>query len=168
MQSPFIHGSKASLKYWKDLRQSLSGEMDDIAQLKSVVSYWSKAPITIRSINWDHPGEWPDPWQLIFDGDFDESAVAIGMFYTLLLSQDGRWTPNRLNLSLILDKDRQIQRLILEVDHRWLLNLDYNLVVDGSNVERTFFVQQSYAYNEKNGFGIMLPKNHGNFLNERS
>lgn len=168
MQSPFIYGSKSSLKYWKDLRQSLSGDMDDVAQLKSVVSYWSKAPTTVRSINWDRPGEWPDPWQLIFNGNFDESSVALGMFYTLLLSSDGRWTSDRLALALILDKERQIQQLVLEVDHRWLLNLDYNSVVDGLNVEKTFFMQQSYSYSEKDGFRIILPKSHTNFINKCS
>lgn len=149
MQSPFIHGSKSSLKNWKELRNSLSVGMTDMEQMTAVVSYWSKAPIMARSLNWDGPKEWPDPWKLIFDGDFDESSVALGMFYTLLLSDDGRWNTSRLSLILVLDRERQAQRLVLEVDSRWLLNLDYNSIVDGNSSGKTFFIQQQYFYDGK-------------------
>lgn len=152
MQSPFIHGSDSSLKSWKELRKSLSTEMTDMGQLKTVVSYWSKAPIMARSLNWDTPKDWPDPWKLIFDGDFDESSIALGMFYSLLLSGDGRWTTDRLSLLLILDRDRQAQRLVLKVDCRWLLNLDYGSVVDCASSNNTFFVQQRYLYDGKEHF----------------
>lgn len=149
MQSPFIQGSKSSLKNWKELRNSLSGVMSDMEQMVAVVSYWSKAPIMACSLNWDGPNEWPDPWKLIFDGNFDESLISLGMFYTLLLSDDGRWGTDRLSLILILDRERQAQRLVLEVDSRWILNLDYNSIVDGNSSGKTFFIQQRYLYDGK-------------------
>lgn len=134
--------------------------MSDNDHLISVVSYWGLAPISVRSLNWDCPKTWPDPWKLIFDGEYDESAVALGMFYTLLLSDDGRWTEDRLSLILIMDKERQMQKLVLEVDCRWVLNLDYNSIIDNLDSTNAFFIQQRYTYNGKEHFC-------GNVINER-
>jgi hypothetical protein len=144
----FLTQPKQLLKLWKELRSSLDSEKTDIEHLKEVVEFWKHAPIGPRSINWDQPDQWPDPWQLMHEREFDESSIAIGMFYTLLLSADQRWDSSRLGLLLINDSERKIQRLVLLVDKKLVMNLDYGTITDLSRIKNAW-IQQKYAYDGK-------------------
>lgn len=149
MNDAFLHGSKHLLKSWRTLRQQLTNELIDTEQLKLVVKFWSLAPLSFISLNWDDPTNWPDPWQLIHSQMFDESSISLAMFYTLFLSKDGRWATNRLSLILAKDSQRQIQRIILKVDDRYYLNLDYNFVVDSTSTSLQLMKQQIYVFDGK-------------------
>jgi len=149
MHSPFISGSKHLLKSWKALRGSMTSELSDLDHLKMVCQFWSKAPLGPHAIDWDRPSAWPDPWQLVSSAEFDESSVALAMFYTLHLSEDGRWDGARLRLMLVRDPYRSVQRIVLSVDDRWLLNLDYNTVLDTNTEVVSHHIQQRYAYDGK-------------------
>lgn len=144
----FLTQPKQLLKSWKDLRERLTVTKSDDEHLRLVIDFWNHAPIGPRSINWDQPTQWPDPWQLIHDREFDESSIAIGMFYTLLLAEDQRWDPSRLQLVLINDTDQKIQRLVLLVDRRLVLNLDYGSIINVDQLGNAR-VQQRYIYNGK-------------------
>lgn len=145
----FISGKHSTLKAWKELRSSLQANLDDYAHLKLVSNFWSSAPLSKRITDWDKPESWDDPWQLIYNGDFDESTIAIAMFYTLLLCEDQRWTKDRLVLLLIKDQSRALQRIILEIDGKWLLNLDHNIILDKSKMKIKPLIQQKYEFDGK-------------------
>jgi len=149
MDSAFISGYQNLYRCWKELRQSINA-CNDIDALANVVNFWSLAPLSTRVLDWDEPASWPTPWEMLHLGMFDESALALGMYYTLNLSDDERWTPNRLQLILIRDIDRHVQKIILEVDKKWLLNYDYNCVVDASCNETNLLIQQRYIFDVRN------------------
>lgn len=145
----FLIGKTSMLKAWKDLRQNLTENLSDYEQLKMVVNFWSLAPLRSRVTDWDQPHLWDDPWQIIYAGNFDESTVAIAMYYTLLFSHDKRWNAERLKLILVKDQSRALQRIILEVDNKWLMNLDHNTIVDKNKLKNELWIQQRYEYNGK-------------------
>lgn len=149
MNDAFLYGSKHLIKSWKTLRKQLTDELTDIEHLKLVVDFWSFAPISFISLNWDEPENWLDPWQLVNSQMFDESSISLAMFYTLLLSNDNRWNKDRLSLILIKDSKRHIQRIVLKVDDRYYLNLDYKLVVDSISTPLQLMKQQLYIFNGK-------------------
>lgn len=149
MQNQFLSSKTTALNAWKTTRAALTATLDDMSHLKSVVEFWSLAPLSARVIDWDEPQLWPDPWKLVHEANFDESSVALGHFYTLLLAYDQRWHPDRMQLMLVKDKHRSLQRIILDIDDRWLLNLDYNTVVDKSKLKSKFWIQQKYKYDGK-------------------
>lgn len=146
----FMSGSKELLAAWKQVRSTLSIDKSDIEHLNIVNTFWMKAPISASlMIDWDDPVHWPTPWELMSLTEFDESAIALGMFYTLILSDDLRWNASRLKLVLVRDTIRLVQKIILEVDNRWVMNLDYN-DIRSKNVEKdNCIVQQEYEYNGK-------------------
>jgi|FreactcultureFD7_1027221.scaffolds.fasta_scaffold16157_2 hypothetical protein len=144
--------SKSFMSCWKELRKNLTDDLSDIQHLELVTQFWSNAPISVRTLDWDDPGSWPDPWTFIHNNRFDESAVSVGMFYTLLLSRDSRWLGNRLQLILVSDQTRAIQRIILSVDNRWLLNLEYQKVINNQTVAKTYNIQQIYDYQDNHYF----------------
>lgn len=150
MQNQFLFGKKQLLNSWKTIRSSLTSDLNDKDHLIIVSKYWSMAPLSSHIIDWDQPQGWPDPWKLMHDGNFDDSCIAIGQFYTLLLSADERWNTSRLKLMLVNDKIRSLQCIILEVDNRWILNLEYNTIVDKVKMKSKLWIQQKYNYDGKN------------------
>lgn len=148
--SPFLQGSKTLLKLWKELRLELSHDKDDYQHLQLVTNFWRHAPVSLRILDWDNCSSWPDPWLLIHQNEFDDSAVSLGMFYTLILSTDERWTIDRCQLQLIKDDLHSRQKIILQIDNKWLMNFEYNKIVAVNDSADSFFVQQRYEFNGKN------------------
>lgn len=149
MNDTFMNGSAHLMREWKTLRKSLDSSLSDLEHLSLVNEFWSKAGIQSRFLDWDSPEKWLDAWVLINSMDFDESSIALGMFYTLLLCEDQRWTPDRLKLMLIRDQQRSVQRIILEIDRQWLMNLDYRSIVEIETNTNGYMIQQKYSYDGK-------------------
>jgi hypothetical protein len=139
--SEFVNGISL-MQAWKKCRSNLTADRSDQQHLQSVIEFWTKCPLSTRILDWDRPETWLDPWSFIHNNKFDESAISLGMFYTLLLAQDKRWTAERLQLILAKDDARQFQGIILEIDKQWWLNLEYNTIT----TNKDFFVQQRYTY----------------------
>lgn len=149
MDNPFLSGPKQISQAWRSFRAQLTEDRSDQDHLQMVSDFWAKAPLVVPYLDWDGTDTWPDPWELVAERKFDPSAVALGMEYTLLLSEDGRWTPERLQLVLSASADRTRQNLILLVDDRYVLNHYYNVVADLDQVSKDFVIQQRYAYINK-------------------
>ena len=81
----------------------------------------------------------------------------MGMFYTLILADGDRWYPNRLRLLLIRDNVRHVQKIILEIDKKWLLNLDYNSVVDKQALGYKLLIQHEYCHDKEHNTISILP-----------
>lgn len=150
MLSPFLQGSKTLLKLWKDLRRQLNLDKTDYQHLKLVTDFWSNAPIGPRVLDWDNCASWPDAWMLMHQNEFDESAISLGMFYTLILSDDERWTTDRCQLKLIKDDVRSQQKIILEIDNKWLMNFEYKKITTVNSSKENYFMQQLYSFDGKN------------------
>jgi hypothetical protein len=152
MINPFLQGSKNLLKAWKDIRLQLESNKSDYEHCKLVTDFWSKAPVSARVLDWDMCSSWSDAWQLIHSNEFDDSAISLGMFYTLLLGADERWNADRCVLKLIKDDVHSQQKIILSVDNKWLMNYEYKKIVSVNDAENDFYVQQTYSYDGKNHY----------------
>lgn len=149
MDNPFLNGPKQASQAWRSVRGLLTSDKDDSDHLSIVCDFWAKAPIVAPYLDWDGPETWPDPWELISERKFDPSAVALGMEYTLMLADDGRWSPDRLQLVLVSSMDKSMQGLLLIVDGQYVLNHHYNGVVMLEEARKDFVIQQRYAYINK-------------------
>lgn len=149
MDNPFLSGPKQAIQMWRNFRAQLTEDKTDEDHLNMVSAFWAKAPLVVPYLNWDDTTTWPDPWELISERKFDPSSVALGMEYTLHLSDDGRWTPDRLQLVLATSNDRTSQNLMLIVDGQYVLNLYYNGVALLEEAAKDFVIQQRYAYINK-------------------
>lgn len=145
----FISNPTSLLTQWRQLRNKLTSSLTDIEHLQIVDKFWQHAPIQKYAINWDDPTNWPDPWQLMYSREFDDSSIALGMMYSLYLSFDQRWIADRLGLILINDKTKSLQKIVLDIDGRWLLNYEYATIVEKSAVQNRFFIQQKYVFDGK-------------------
>jgi hypothetical protein len=149
MNNPFIGGSNRPDYHWRELRSNLTADLTDAQHLQAVVQFWSMAPLIRPFLDWDNPDKWPDPWELLSEANYDPSAVALGMEYTLLLSEDKRWSPSRMHLSLACTADKSTQKLILMVDDCHVLNYAHGQILPLEKVAQELVIQQDYRYINK-------------------
>jgi len=115
---------------WKRFRDELETTTEPLSR---VAEYWSLAPFVNDYLSED-PEDWPNPWKLILDCDLDNLAIALGMCYTIKLTQ-------RFNLSkceihkTVDDENRNLYFLI--VDNQYVLNYDYRRVVGIDDLSKT-------------------------------
>lgn len=128
------------------MRSELVSELSDQQQLQKVADWWSKAPVSRDWLNWDDPLNWPDPWELIATKNLDNSAISLGMSYTLVLGQDSRWSADRISLRLVSDRERTMQHLVTVVDQKYVLNFDYAKV---SELDDRIVTNSIYRYDGK-------------------
>lgn len=73
------------LAAWNHLRQHLvEANLPDF--LQSVNSWWQHTPWCPYHLHWDDRTSWPDPWQLLNDNVYCELARALGIMYTVVLT----------------------------------------------------------------------------------
>ena len=117
------HGNDR-LAEWKHFREQLETSthpFDDVAE------FWSHAPFVSNYLDSQNPSEWPDPWHLVLDNRLDDLAIALGMLYTIKLTQRFMGSSFEIHTS-ILPEEKQ-PRYILIVDGQYVLNLKYREVV---------------------------------------
>ncbi len=102
-----LHGFER-LTAWKEFRNSLetsSSPLEDVAIL------WSKAPFISNKLPLDSK-KWPDPWQLVIDGQFDNLGIVLGMLFTLQLTD--RFKGNQFEIHMY--QEEKNKEFVLVVD----------------------------------------------------
>ena len=79
------------------------------------------APISSMTIDPVDSSTWPTPWEMLHSGDFCEDSIALGMSYTIYYANEK--IPNEI--LYIIDRDKEIQRLCVAIDNKYLLNLEH-------------------------------------------
>jgi hypothetical protein len=75
----------ARLEAWRKLRRSIDSLTVDSA-VEVVAEHWHLAPFKPYYLDIDDHESWPDPWTLIEENYYCDLAKALGMLYTLYLS----------------------------------------------------------------------------------
>lgn len=112
------------LNEWKRFRDKLETSSDP---LKDLAEFWSRAPFVSSYLDENNPKEWPDPWHLVLDERLDDLAIALGMLYTLKLTQRFMDSQCEIHMSMLPNKD---PCHFLLVDNKYILNYKYREVVD--------------------------------------
>jgi hypothetical protein len=76
------------LDRWKQFRKRL-GTLPLESALAECVDFWQKAPFTPYYLEHADQTNWPDPWQLVYENYYCDLAKALGIVYTLHLSEHG-------------------------------------------------------------------------------
>lgn len=147
--NPFLRSSEYLLRDWRSFRRDLIREQTDQEQLEKVAEYWTKPPLSTYFLDWDHPEKWMTPWEILFYGNFCRSTIAYMMEQTLLLSDCGRWTTDRLELWLVKDSTPEEIYILLVVDGKYALNNEHGKVNELTKVMKTCQVMSKYRLNEE-------------------
>ena len=126
----FSIGRKERIFQWREFRKSLL-ELDLPQALQKTVEWWSPAPISANVFDAYDPDTWPNPWDLIWQGDFNEDSIALGMAYTLHLEGIAD-----CELLMIQRHEDNVARLVVLVDNQHVLNYSYWTVVPASVLKK--------------------------------
>lgn len=118
----FSASPKERLALWRNFRKSLAGESLQ-RSLEMTSNWWSFAPISANVFDAYKPESWPNPWDLIWKGDYDENSIALGMAYTLHLGDVAK-----CEVAMVQDKKDNIARLVAIVGDQYVLNYKFNTV----------------------------------------
>ena len=140
--------SQERLAVWRKFRQTLE-PLSDEDKVKSVVDFWSRAPRVNFYLNPEHLQEWPDPWELITENMYCDIAVALGMTYTLALT-DG-FDASRLKLQIMRSRQQSIEVNLSVVDQGlYVLNYSHNEVLNISQLPRDLYSLYQFDYIDLN------------------
>ena len=110
---------------WKQFRDKLETSecpLEDVAEL------WSHAPFVGPYLDPYSPQQWPDPWQLIIDLRLDDLAIALGMLYTIKLTQ--RFIKTKCEIHMLMIPGKNQAEFVLVVDDTYVLNHACRTVCD--------------------------------------
>ena len=74
------------LRDWNLLRDRCR-DLEIGQSLLAINDWWFDAPVTIRTIIWEHHDRWPDPWQLLANDHCCDLARGLGIVYTLIMAE---------------------------------------------------------------------------------
>jgi len=120
----FILDYPHRLKSWSTLRSKILS-LPTSEKCIEIDNFWQRVPLINHYLHTDYIREWPDPWQLISDNTYCNYARALGMIYTLILT-------DTKNIALVEAKDDNSNEVVLVlVDNaKYVLNYWPDMVVN--------------------------------------
>tara|TARA_R110000744_G_scaffold180110_1_gene299123 strand:+ start:1794 stop:2234 length:441 start_codon:yes stop_codon:yes gene_type:complete len=132
---------KERLTEWKAFRTELFN-LDDKSNaeyLQTLVDWWRLAPLSNRVIDPYNSEEWPNPWDLLWNGLYDENVIALGMAYTLELCE---WS---CDILLVQDAVHSQVGLVIRLNDTYILNHNYGIVDDVSVLDKCEILNTWYS-----------------------
>jgi hypothetical protein len=114
------------LRCWQDFRKDIGSKTFEQA-LQDTQHLWSYAPYVAHYLTTDHIEEWPGPWELIYENFYCDLAKALGIVYTLYLSE------HRPNMEIHILSDlvtkEQINAVLIQ-GGKYVLNYIHDEIVN--------------------------------------
>lgn len=146
----FVSSSpKQLLNSWKNFRQELFEEEDDLDVLNRLVEWFSYCPEVKPWRTWDNPEEWESPWEIIHQGLFCKSTRSYLMERTLFYSDEDRWSKN-CQLWWVKDLAHSDIYLLLIVNEKWVLNFEHKRINHIDDVIDQIIVYNKFCPMDRN------------------
>lgn len=116
MTNVFILDYETRLRAWATLREKIP-QLPIDQRCVEIDNFWQRVPLMTHYLHTDYINDWPDPWQLISDNLYCYYGRALGMIYTLILSD----TKNIELVEAIDDNNNEVV-LVLVDNAKYVLN----------------------------------------------
>jgi hypothetical protein len=116
MLNPFQLGYSERLREWKNLRLLIRGQSLDQVAIH-VDQWWQQAPLIKHHLHPQDFENWPDPWTILSENIYCPLTRAIGMCYTLLLSDI-----TTVSLVQAVDQECADHNLVIVGNAKYVLN----------------------------------------------
>jgi|TARA_B110000858_G_C17754727_1_gene451480 hypothetical protein len=120
------------LSEWRKFRKSIQ-HLDRMEMLQQTTDLWKKAPLVNHYLELDSCDNWPDPWTLLVDNMYCEASRALGMFYTLFLTE--RF--DKRDLSVVIYNSKSGYDTAVIVCEKYALNIHHQDVVNTTSINNT-------------------------------
>jgi hypothetical protein len=133
------------LREWRSFRNSLSA-LDLETAIKNTVHLWSYAPYVTHYLSADLPEDWPDPWILVHENYYCDLAKALGMLYTLYLSDHYNKTITELEIRIYKDSTTNDWLNTVWVNQgKYILNFSFDSIVNKNLVDENLKLKYTYT-----------------------
>lgn len=114
------------LTEWRRIRDELSNSKNPY---QLVLDLWKRAPLVSTYLNPNFSDQWPDPWHLILDDRYDDLAIALGISYTLGLSERFMTDQIEIHMSILEEENFFVltNQVIIDVAYRSIRPHDFTL-----------------------------------------
>lgn len=120
--------SEDRLREWKNFRQQINSLSFDEALVKTA-TLWSSAPFVLHYLDRMETKDWPSPWELLNENKYDDMAKALGMLYTLFLSDHGKNHTFSI-MTAASSSSFEVYNLVLIDQGKYVLNFVPNKVIN--------------------------------------
>ena len=119
------------LRHWQEFRKSISQKALSEAVFDAQ-HLWCYAPYMAHYLTTDHVEDWPGPWELVYENYYCDLAKALGIVYTLYLSEH---RPN-LEIRVYNEPSTKEQYNLVFVDEgKYVLNYIHDEVVNKTQID---------------------------------
>lgn len=123
---------------WRNFRIDLKHQTV-LQCLDNVAKFWAMAPQSNQFLAPDLPETWPNPWELLHDNYYDEVGLALGIYYTLQLSEA---FPKEDIVYNVLDHNNSIINVVQVKDQ--VLNYDFGEVINTKQLPNDCKIRYQY------------------------
>ena len=129
------------LRLWQDFRHRISGLSLDEA-VKETGHMWSYAPYQKYYLTLDEPELWPGPWELIFENYYCNLAIALGIVYTLYLSEH----KPEIEIRVYNDPSSMEQYNLVFVEQgKYVINMVHDEIVNKTHIDSKLKLKQTIS-----------------------
>ena len=126
------------LNSWSSLRQKLEVAADPFQE---VINFYKQAPyVSVHTDPWSQD-MWPDPWELVYENQYDEFCTVLGMCYSLQLTD--RFKGSKFEIHICILESLSYVYLLFVDDY--VLGYDNNKVVLKKELPMDLQSQTVYA-----------------------
>ena len=120
---------------WKKFRNKLEGSD---SPLEDTIKFWAMAPLVNKHLDPYRVDTWPDPWQIIKDGKYNDLTINLMIGHTLKLTK--RFNDSQIEIRTYLDTANKTVYNTCCIDNK-ILNYHYGEVVDESELPEEVVLQ---------------------------
>ncbi len=129
------------LRLWQDFRHRISSLSLEQAVWETE-HLWTYAPYQKYYLTLDEVKDWPGPWELLFENYYCNLAIALGMLYTLYLSEHRP----ELEIRVYYEPSSMAQYNLLFVDQgKYVLNMEHDTVLNKTQIDKTLKLKKTIS-----------------------
>ena len=122
---------------WKKFRNSIDKSQNP---LEDTIKFWAMAPLVNKHLDVYRIDTWPDPWQIIKDGKYNDFTINLMIGHTLKLSE--RFNESQIEIRTYLDMDSKIVYNTCYIDNK-VLNYPYGEVTSEEDIPNNLVLQMA-------------------------
>ena len=130
---------KERLRSWKKFRESLN-ELTKKDALYQTAKLWGTVPLENRTIDPYNSIDWPTPWEMIYGNHFCSYSRALGIYYTLLYSNQDF----ELDINLIQCQELNDIILVIIADNEIVLNYIFDDLENWNEIQKHCRILQNF------------------------
>ena len=126
------------MRLWSEFRSTVETSADPLG---SVINFYKKAPLVSIQADPRDKNTWPDPWELLYDNQYCNFCIILGICYTLQLTDRFKDTDFKIHICTNTE-DSEVKYLLYVGDN--VIGYDMNKVVSKFEIPDSIFFETSY------------------------